>query len=65
VRETSRLDANGEGALCRCRERLREGVGKHPSVVDPEALLSELAQGGVEFIVVGGAAALLRLRPRR
>jgi hypothetical protein len=36
---------------------------KHPSVVDPEALLSELAQGGVEFIVVGGAAALLQAAP--
>jgi hypothetical protein len=36
---------------------------KHPSVVDPEALLAELARGGVEFIVVGGAAALLQSAP--
>ena len=36
---------------------------KHPTVVDPEALLGELAQGGVEFIVVGGTAAILHAAP--
>ena len=36
---------------------------KHPSVVEPEALLGALAQAGVEFIVVGGTAAILHAAP--
>ena len=36
---------------------------KHPTVVDPEALLGELIQAGVEFIVVGGTAAVLHAAP--
>jgi hypothetical protein len=36
---------------------------KHPTVVDPEALLSELIGAGVEFIVVGGTAAVLHAAP--
>jgi hypothetical protein len=36
---------------------------KHPAVVEPEALLGELTQAGVEFIVVGGTAAILHAAP--
>jgi hypothetical protein len=36
---------------------------KHPPVVDPEALLGELKRAGVEFIVVGGTAAILHAAP--
>jgi len=36
---------------------------QHPTtVVDPEQLLGELSNAGVEFIVVGGMAALIRDR---
>jgi hypothetical protein len=38
-------------------------VKKHPTVVDPEALLMELTRAGVEFIVVGGTAAILHAAP--
>ncbi|MDI3290050.1 hypothetical protein [Polyangium sp. 15x6] len=36
---------------------------QHPKVVDSETFLAELAAAGVEFIVVGGAAALLHGAP--
>jgi hypothetical protein len=36
---------------------------RHPEVVDSEAFLAELSAAGVEFIVVGGAAALLHGAP--
>jgi len=36
---------------------------KHPAVVEPEALLGELTQAGVEFIVVGGTAGILHAAP--
>jgi hypothetical protein len=36
---------------------------KHPTVVDPEALIRELFDANVEFIVVGGAAAVLHSAP--
>ena len=36
---------------------------KHPTVVEPEALLGELVQANVEFIVVGGTAAVLHAAP--
>ncbi len=35
----------------------------HPKVADPEALLRELSGAGVDFIVVGGMAALLHGAP--
>jgi hypothetical protein len=35
----------------------------HPRVADAEALVIELTKAGVEFIVVGGAAALLHGAP--
>jgi hypothetical protein len=35
----------------------------HPTVVDSERLVAELAGAGVEFIIVGGAAALLHGAP--
>jgi hypothetical protein len=38
-------------------------VKKHPNVVDPEALLLALTDAGVEFIVVGGTAAILHAAP--
>ena len=36
---------------------------KHPTVADPEALLTELAADRVELIVVGGTAAVLHGAP--
>ncbi len=36
---------------------------KHPTVADPEALLAELLADRVEFIVVGGTAAVLHAAP--
>jgi hypothetical protein len=36
---------------------------KRPTVADPEALLTELAADQVEFIVVGGTAAVLHGAP--
>jgi len=36
---------------------------KHPTVADPEALLTELLADQVEFIVVGGTAAVLHAAP--
>jgi len=36
---------------------------QHPKVVDSEAFLAELTAAGVEFIIVGGAAALLHGAP--
>jgi hypothetical protein len=36
---------------------------KHPTVADPEALLAELLAEGVEFIIVGGTAAVLQAAP--
>jgi hypothetical protein len=38
-------------------------VKQHPTVVDPEALLTQLNAAQVEFIVVGGAAAILQAAP--
>jgi hypothetical protein len=39
------------------------GSVQHPAVVDAEALLATLTAAGVEFIIVGGAAALLHGAP--
>jgi len=41
----------------------QRGSVRHPEVVDSEAFLAELSAAGVEFIVVGGAAALLHGAP--
>ena len=36
---------------------------RHPSAADLQALLATLADGGVEFIIVGGAAAVMQGAP--
>jgi hypothetical protein len=36
---------------------------RHPSAADLQALLARLCEAGVEFIIVGGAAAVMQGAP--